>query len=94
MNNVIIEFLRDEIGSEESYKNILDFIESYDIRSGEFEGNRYIIKKMDRINFFVYSEDIYPDGTREISNTTNIYKDELIKAIKEHFDLSSSNKWE
>ena len=41
------KFLSDEI-YEDSYEPILEFILSPHIRSGEFEGNEHIIKKMDQ----------------------------------------------
>ncbi len=34
----------------------MNFINSYEIRKGEFEGNVYIIMKMDRENFIIFLE--------------------------------------
>ncbi|MDT0003985.1 hypothetical protein QJV14_11190 [Listeria cossartiae subsp. cayugensis] len=85
MIDTIERFLDDEISSQEMYEAIYDFITSFHIRSGEFEGNRYIIKKMDRINFIIFPEDIYPNtGDREIPYCTSIYKNTLITRINEY----------
>lgn len=56
--NILESFLQSEINTQELYEEIISFITSYHIRCGEFEGNEYIIKKMDQINF-LYSQNIY-----------------------------------
>lgn len=50
---VIKRFLEDEISSQELYEVMFDFIDSVHIRNGEFEGNYFIIKKMDLNNFII-----------------------------------------
>lgn len=75
-------FLESEIFSQEMYEDIVYFITSFHIRCGEFEGNRFIIKKMDQLNFFLYPEDIYEDGSREISYATSVYKNVLLKEVQ------------
>ncbi|MEE6452786.1 hypothetical protein RAH41_19660 [Gottfriedia acidiceleris] len=96
MVNVIERFLEDEISSQELYEDIYAFITSFHIRNGEFEGNRYIIKKMDQLNFIIYLEDIYPDDNhREISCCHSIYRENLLNTInkyakKQGFKLNSS----
>lgn len=52
----IIKFLQAEINSQELYEEICMFILLDIIRRGEFEGNEYIIKKMDRDNFVIFPE--------------------------------------
>jgi hypothetical protein len=84
MINLIERFLDDEISSQDLYESIYDFITSFHIRNGEFEGNYYIIKKMDPDNFIIFPENIYPDNHREIPNCISIYKDDLIVKINEH----------
>lgn len=85
MINVIERFLEDEISTQELYDDILNFITSFHIRNGEFEGNYFIIKKMDQINFFIFAENIYPDDNhREIPYSTSIYRESLIKQINEY----------
>jgi hypothetical protein len=81
--DILKEFLRDEIQSEEEGLDIINFIESFNIRNGEYEGNRYVLKKIDNLNFFIFPEDIYPDGHKEISGCISIYKTQLLKEIKE-----------
>ncbi|KGP78175.1 hypothetical protein P364_0129885 [Paenibacillus sp. MAEPY2] len=81
---VIKLFLEDEISSQELYEAIFDFIDSVHIRNGEFEGNYFIIKKMDLTNFIIYPENINPDENhREIPYSTSIYKENLLKEINE-----------
>jgi hypothetical protein len=82
--NVIERFLDDEISNQELYEAIIDFITHPHIRNGEFEGNYFIIKKMDPINFFIYAENIYPDNHREIPYSTSIYCNNLVALINEH----------
>lgn len=81
---VIKRFLEDEISSQELYEAISDFIDSVHIRNGEFEGNYFIIKKMDLNNFIIYVENIHPnENHREIPYSTSIYKENLLKEINE-----------
>ncbi|MBP2000778.1 hypothetical protein J2Z69_001809 [Paenibacillus shirakamiensis] len=84
MSNIIEKFLDDEISSQELYESIYDFVTSFHIRSGEFEANYYIIKKMDSDNFFIFPENIYPDNHREIPHCISIYKDRLVSLINAH----------
>lgn len=49
--DVLNKFLQAEINSKEYYESIINFINLYEIRKGEFEGNEYVIMKMDRDNF-------------------------------------------
>lgn len=84
MINAIERFLDDEISNQELYEAIVDFITHPHIRNGEFEGNYFIIKKMDPINFFIYAENIFPDNHREIPYSASIYCDNLISFINEH----------
>ncbi|WP_315794968.1 hypothetical protein [Paenibacillus sp. BIC5C1] len=86
---VIKRFLEDEVSSQELYEAIYDFIDSVHIRNGEFEGNYFIIKKMDVTNFIIYAENIYPENIypdenhREIPYSTSIYKENLLREINE-----------
>lgn len=70
-------FLQYEINFEESYNDIMYYILSYQIRSGEFEGNEYIIKKIDLDNFYIFPE-------YNSCNGISIKKDDLIKAINNY----------
>lgn len=73
-------FLEDELSDQEFYDGIIEFIYSYNIRSGEYEGNRFVIKKMDLLNFIIFEEYVI-DGKREIGNTIPISRKKLIKRI-------------
>lgn len=79
---ILKEFLKDEIQSKEVEVDIVKFIESFNIRNGEYEGNRYVLKKIDNLNFLIFPEDIYPDGHKEICGCISIYKTQLLKEIK------------
>jgi hypothetical protein len=84
IKSVIERFLDDEIQFQELYEDIFNFITSFHIRNGEFEGNYFIIKKMDHDNFFIFPEHIYPDNHREIPFSDSIYRKDLIAKINEH----------
>lgn len=77
---ILNNFLMSEINSIEFYKCIIDFIDSFEIRRGEFEGNEFIIMKMDRENFILYPERDYR-GSIEIPYSLAIYKNVLKEAI-------------
>jgi hypothetical protein len=88
MIDVMKRFLNDEISSQELYEDIFSFINSFHIRNGEFEGNYYIIKKMDRDNFLIYAENVFPDNHREIPYSLSVYKEDLLKSINHHAKLN------
>lgn len=85
--NVMKLFLESEINTQELYDAIMYFITSYEIRNGEFEGNEFIIRKMDLTNFIIFNEYEYMrDGceVREIHAAEAIYKRVLIKTINDY----------
>lgn len=82
--NVMEGFLQSEINTQELYENIIDFITSYHVRNGEFEGNEYIIKKIDQINYIIFAEYKNEDGEREIHAAEAVYRENLIKKINEY----------
>lgn len=82
--NVIEGFLQSEINTQELYEDIVKFIISFHIRNGEFEGNEYIIKKMDQTNFIIFPEYIYENGKREIHAAESVYRQVLLKKINEY----------
>lgn len=73
-------FLANEITDQEYYDGIIDFVTSCNIRSGEYECNEYVIKKMDAFNFIIFPEYII-DGKREIHSSVSISKEKLVKLI-------------
>jgi hypothetical protein len=79
----INSFLEAEINTQELYEDIINFITSYHIRNGEFEGNEYIIKKIDQINFIIFPEYIV-NNKREIHFSFSIYRNNLLKTINDH----------
>lgn len=81
--SIIEKFLQAEINEQELYEAIIEFISSYEIRNGEFEGNEYIIKKLDRLNFLVFPE-YEINNQREIPFVECLYKDGLITKINEY----------
>lgn len=62
----------------------MDFITSYYVRNGEFEGNEYVINKIDQTNYIIFSEYKYEDGIREIHAAEVAYRENLIKRINEY----------
>lgn len=82
--NVMEGFLQSEINTQELYEEIMNFITSYHVRNGEFEGNEYIIKKMDQTNFIIFPEYEDEDGEREIHAAEAVYRENLIKRINEY----------
>lgn len=79
--DILKKFLQAEINSKEFYKSITNFINTEEIRKGEFEGNEYVIMKLDRDNFILFPE--YDDGQDgiQIPFSLSIYKKELVDAI-------------
>ena len=80
-------FLEMEVESKEMADEILHFINSFEIRKGEFECNCYVIEKLDLNTFLIYCDLTDQDGLRTVSDTLSIYRNDLQKAI-----LSKSNK--
>ncbi|MGD6874255.1 hypothetical protein ACQCU1_19000 [Sutcliffiella horikoshii] len=83
MQELIQSFLEDEISDQEFYDGIIDFIYSFNIRCGEYECNRFVIKKMDHLNFIIFDEYVI-DGKREIHNSVSIHKNKLINLVNEY----------
>ena len=82
--DTIKKFLQAEINSKEYYESITNFIKSYEIRKGEFEGNEYIIMKVDRDNFIIFPEYDDGEGGIQIPFSVSIYKDRLLDAINSY----------
>ncbi len=82
--DVLNKFLQAEINSKDYYESIMNFINLYEIRKGEFEGNEYIIMKMDRDNFIIFPE--YDDGEDgiQIPFSLSIYKSNLVEEINRY----------
>lgn len=79
---ILHEFLSDEFRIEEAQRDILYFMLNENIRSGEYEGNRRVLKKLDPYNFIIYTDDIYPaDMHREISDCAAFSRQELLFAM-------------
>jgi hypothetical protein len=82
--DIIKGFLQSEINTQELYNDIINFITSYHVRVGEYEGNEYIIKKVDQANFIIFSEYDSEDGAREIQAAEAVYREKFIKSINEY----------
>ena len=81
--DVLNKFLQAEINSKED-QSIINFINLYEIRKGEFEGNEYVIMKMDRDNFIIFSEYDDGEGGIQIPFSLSIYKNSLLDAINSY----------
>lgn len=82
--DVLNKFLQAEINSKEDYESTINFINLYEIRKGEFEGNEYVIMKMDRDNFIIFSEYDDGEGGIQIPFSLSIYKNSLLDAINSY----------
>lgn len=82
--DIIASFLQAEVNTQDLYDSIINYITSYHIRTGEFEGNEYIIKKMDQLNFIIYSEYEFGENKREIHGAMSIYRHDLLRAINDY----------
>ena len=67
-------FLEMEVESKEMADEILHFINSFEIRKGEFECNCYVIEKLDLNTFLIYCDLTDQDGLRTVSDTFSIYR--------------------
>ncbi|MCA1063738.1 hypothetical protein QTG56_11045 [Rossellomorea sp. AcN35-11] len=85
MDNVIKRFLQSEIMYQDLYVEIINFISNVHIRNGEFEGNEFIIKKMDQDNFIIFPEYTFRgESRRDIPYSTSIYRKNLLKEINDY----------
>ncbi|WP_313340457.1 hypothetical protein [Lacrimispora sp.] len=82
--NVMEGFLQSEINTQELYEDIIDFITSYHVRNGEFEGNEYVINKIDQTNYIIFPEYKDENGEREVHAAEVAYRENLIKRINEY----------
>lgn len=91
--DMIKDFLYSEMSIEELYKEVIFFINSDEIQKGEFEGNQYILKKIDKENFILYAEYENEEGrvkdmsgtVKDMSGTAQfIHKDKLIEIIEKY----------
>ena len=82
--DILKKFLDSEINTQELYDDIISFITSFHIISGEFEGNRFIIKKIDRLNYFIFPEDEGKEGKPEISYVMSIFENTLLNEINNY----------
>lgn len=82
--DILNKFLQAEINSKDYYESIINFINLYEIRKGEFEGNEYVIMKVDRDNFILFPE--YDNGENgiQIPFSLSIYKDNLLYEINRY----------
>jgi hypothetical protein len=74
-------FLGTEASNQDIAEAMLSFINSYHIRSGEFEGNEFVILKLDYVNFIIYYEMVDKEGNRGVNKSLAIYRHDLQKAI-------------
>ena len=85
---MIKDFLYSEMIIEELCKEVIFFINSDEIQKGEFEGNQYILKKIDKENFILYAEYEDKEGRiKDMSGTVQfIHKDKLIEIIEKYIE--------
>lgn len=83
---MIKDFLYSEMSIQELYEEIIFFINLDEIQKGEFEGNQYILRKIDKENFILFAEYEDKEGKiKDMSGTAQfICKDKLIEIIKKY----------
>lgn len=74
-------FLDSEANHKEMADEMLHFINSYEIRRGEFECNEHVIEKLDADNFIVYNETVDQNGNRAVIFAFSIYRKDLQNAL-------------
>lgn len=83
MKDALQDFLETEISDQEYYDGLIRFIYSGNIRCGEYEGNQFVVKKMDLLNFIIFVEYVIHEK-REIHYSFSMSKSQLIKAINKY----------
>ena len=84
------DFLKEEVFCDEARQGLLEFIQNWNIRTGEFECNRYVVHKLDRKTFLIYMDDQWGElgedemRNRCVSNAFSISRDNLVKAIESY----------
>ncbi len=84
---ILQEFCKTELRLEEAKCDILQFILSENIRSGEYVGNMYVLRKIDFYNFMIFEE--YIDRNEVYISRYNLSvftKEELLEFIH-HQDM-------
>lgn len=83
-HKILEDFLHTEI-NENCYNDILKFIEINEIRNGEYKCQKYIIKKINNLNFIIYKEEYNKNYYEDcIINPISIQQDFLVQAIKQY----------
>ena len=73
--------LAEELQYEESWQAVCDFVESMNIRNGEYEGARLVIRKMDRDNFILMTES-FEGEARRITGCAAVQKPALVSWLE------------
>lgn len=84
LNNFLLDFLEQEIISQEIYDMVLKYIFSPHVRNSEFRCSMYIIRKMDQRNYIIFDENISVENKRKIDNAFSIYRNDLVCKINEY----------
>lgn len=78
---MINDFLELEATDKEMADEILHFINSCEIRKGEFEGNSYVIEKLDQTNFIIYEELVDEKDIKSVFKVFSIYRKDFQNAL-------------
>jgi len=81
MIQILEEFLKAEATHYDLVELMVEFINCPHIRTGEFEGNEYVIKKLDRECLIIYRDLPSPSGDRAVDNAFAIYRQDLQAAL-------------
>lgn len=85
---VLEEFLDTEFTCLEFADGIIQFILNENIRSGEYECNEYIVKKIDRFAFVVFAEYMNSNTLdRELGKMAVFRREELLDAMRDRYSV-------
>lgn len=81
--DILTDFLNTELSSKEVYEAIILFVTCVNIRNGEYEGNEYVILKVDQQNYIIYYESVDRSDGRSIHRCTSIVEKDLLHLLME-----------
>lgn len=87
--NASSDFFHAEFGGQDRYEALAGFVGTDALRSGRYEGNEYVLEKLDPESFLMYREDEYPGGRVEVSDAALLDKDELLEKLGVKVEWSS-----
>lgn len=76
---LLAEFLATEFFCLDAANGIIQFVLDQNIRNGEYEGNEFVLKKLNFFDFILFKEYVDPSALcAELSHITVFKRDELL----------------